>query len=200
MNTDIAAQTKAAFDFMEKLYLETSYLVKEIEGILSEEEERFVIGRPSGYHVSFRMSSGLETNNVKLWLPKKFGVFFVPEEETKHQVGQTFTNIRDDLKVLYLRVVLSDPGQEAPTIQSGVLYDIWQKQSDKTNKFEYMMKPIQQKDDRIFANGETISYEDPSLRLKGRFLRNNLFEMTNSQALVDKIVNPTLDLYRNLPT
>ena len=200
MNTDIAAQTKAAFDFMEKLYLETSYLVKEIEGILSEEEERFVIGRPSGYQVSFRMSSGLETNNVKLWLPKKFGVFFVPEGETKHQGGQTFTNFRDDLKVLYLRVVLSDPGQEAPTIQSGVLYDIWKKQSDKINKFEHLMQPIQQKDDRIFANGETVSYEDPSLRLKGKFLRNNLFEMTNSQALVDKIVNPTLDLYRNLTT
>ena len=46
MNADIVSQTKAAFDFMEKLYLETSYLVKDIEGILYDEDEKFVIGRP----------------------------------------------------------------------------------------------------------------------------------------------------------
>jgi len=200
MNTEISAQTKAAFDFIEKLYLETSYLVKEIEGILMNEEERFVIGRPAGYQISVKMSSGLETNNVKLWLPRKFGVFFVPEEETKLKGGQTFTTIRDDLKVVYLRVVLNSLREETPTIYTGVLYDIWKRQSDKINKFEYLMGPIQQKDDRIFANGKKVSYEDPSLRLKGRFLKNDLFEMTDSQTLVDKIVNPTLDLYRNLAT
>jgi hypothetical protein len=197
MKTDIAVQTMAAFDFIEKLYLETSYLVKEIEGLLYEEEERFVIGRPSGYHVSFRMSSGLETNNVKLWLPKKFGVFFVPEEETKLKGGQTFTPMRDDLKLIYLRVLFNDSKEKVPTIFSGILYGIWKRPSDKINKFEYLMGPIQQKDDRIFANGNMVSYEDPSIRLKGRFLKNDLFEMTNSQALVDKIVNPTLNLYRN---
>jgi hypothetical protein len=62
------------------------------------------------------------------------------------------------------------------------------------------MGPIQQKDDRIFASGRAVAYEDPSLRLKGKFLKNDLFAMTNSQALVDKIVNPTLNLYRNLTT
>jgi hypothetical protein len=200
MNTDIAAQTKAAFDFIEKLYLETSYLVKEIEGILYEEEERFVIGRPSGYHVSFRMSWGLETNNVKMWFPKKFGVFFVPEEETKLKGGQSYTLMRDGLKLIYLRVLFNDTEEDVPTIFSGVLYDIWKRQSDKINKFEYLMGPIQHKDNRIFANGETVSYEDPAFRLKGKFVKNDLFEMTNSQALVDKIVNPTLDLYRNLTT
>jgi hypothetical protein len=200
MNTDIAAQTKAAFDFIEKLYLETSYLVKEIEGLLYEEEERFVIGRPSGYHVSFRMSSGLETNNVKLWSPKKFGVFFVPEEETKLKGGQTFTPMRDDLKLIYLRVLFNNSKEKVPTIFSGVLYDIWKKRSDKINKFEYLMGPIQYKDDRIFANGKTVAYEDTSLRLKGTFLKNDLFDMTDSQALVDKIVKPTLDLYRKLAT
>jgi len=200
MNTEISAQTKAAFDFIEKLYLETSYLVKEIEGILYDEEEKFVIGRPSGYQVSTRMSSGLETNWVKLWLLKKFGVFFVPEKETKLKGGQTYTPMRDDLKVIYLRVVLDDPKETAPVVFSGVLHDIWNRPSDKISKFEHLMGAIQQKDDRIFANGKKVSYEDPSLRLKGRFLKNDLFEMTDSQTLVDKIVNPTLDLYRNLAT
>lgn len=198
MNTDIAAQTKAAFDFIEKLYLETSYLVKEVEGILYDEEEKFVIGRPSGYQVSTRMSSGLETNHVKLWLFKKFGVFFVPEEETKLKGGQTYTPMREDLKVIYLRVVLDGPKEVAPVVCAGALYDIWNRPSDKISKFEQLMGSIQQKDDRIFANKMTVSHEDPLLRLKGKFLRNDLFEMTNSQAVVDKIVNPTLDLYRNL--
>jgi len=198
MNTDIAAQTKAAYDFIEKLYLETSYLVKEIEGLLYEEEEKFVIGRPAGYQVSVKTSSGLDTNFVKLWLFKKFGVFFVPEEETKHKGGQTFTLIRDDLKLIYLRIVLNDPKEISPVVFSGVLYDIWNRPSEKINKFEHLMGPIQQKDDRIFTNGEAISYEDPSIRLKGRFLRRNLFDMNDSQALFEKIVTPTLDLYRNL--
>jgi hypothetical protein len=74
---EIVEQTRLAFEFIEKLYLEASYLVKEIEGMLAEEEEKFIIGRPSGYGVTTRSSTGLEPNFVRLWLLKKFGVFFV---------------------------------------------------------------------------------------------------------------------------
>ena len=49
-------QTNLAFDFIQKLHLEVSYLIKEIEGILYEEEEKFIIGRPSGYEISARSS------------------------------------------------------------------------------------------------------------------------------------------------
>jgi hypothetical protein len=50
--SEIIEQTNLAFDFIEKLYLESSYLIKEIEGNLNEEEEKFVIGKPSGYGIS----------------------------------------------------------------------------------------------------------------------------------------------------
>jgi hypothetical protein len=53
-------QTRLAFDFIQKLYLEASYLVKEIEGQLAEEEEQFVFGRSGGYAVTARSSTGLE--------------------------------------------------------------------------------------------------------------------------------------------
>jgi hypothetical protein len=198
MENEIVNQTRAAFEFIEKLYLETSYLIKEIEGILYDEQEKFVIGRPAGYHVSVKSSSGLETHNVKLWLFRKFGVFFVPEEETKKVGGQTITLMHKDLKLIYLRIVLNDSKVVEPNIYSGVIFDIWRKESEKVNKFEHLMGHIQYKDEKIFMDTENINYEDPAIKIKGHFIKNNLFDMHNSQALVDKIINPTLDLYRSV--
>ena len=198
MENEIVNQTRVAFEFIEKLYLETSYLIKEIEGILYDEQEKFIIGRPAGYQISVKTSSGLETNNVKLWLFRKFGVFFVPEEETKIVGGQTFTLMRKDLKLIYLRIVLNNSREIEPKIYSGVIFDIWKKESEKVNKFEHLMGQIQYKDEKIFMDTENLNYEDPAIKVKGQFIKNNLFDMHNSQALVDKIINPTLDIYRNL--
>ena len=39
----IVQQTNLAFDFIQKLNLEVSYLIKEVEAMRSEEEERFII-------------------------------------------------------------------------------------------------------------------------------------------------------------
>jgi len=41
--SEIIEQTKVAFDFIQRLYLETSYFIKEIEGILKLEDEDFQI-------------------------------------------------------------------------------------------------------------------------------------------------------------
>ena len=167
-----------------------SYLIKEIEGILYGEEEKFIIGRPGGYSVSTKSSVGLETQYVKLWLYRKFGVFFVPERETKLQGGVTTTKIDENLKLIYLRIVLNDPKAATPLLYSGVLCDIWKKQSDKVHKFEHLMSPIQQKDERIFKDPENVDYEDPLIKLKGRFVKNSLFDMQDSSSLVEKVVHP----------
>lgn len=198
MTDDIVTQTKAAYEYLEKLFLETSYLIKEIEGILYDEAEKFVIGRSNGYSISVKMSSSLETNYVKSWLYRKFGVFFVPEEETKLQGGVTTTKLHDELKLIYLRIVLNDSNEIIPSIYSGIIYDIWKKKSDKINKFENLMSSLQVKDEKIFKNPENPDYEDPSLKLKGKFVKNNLFDMRDSNSLVEKIVNPTLELYRSV--
>ena len=103
----IIEQTNLAFDFIQKLNLEVSYLIKEVEAMLSEEEERFIIGKPSGYGITSRGSTGLETTNVSLWLLRRFAVCFIPEGETKIQNGQTVTELHDNLRILYLRFFLN---------------------------------------------------------------------------------------------
>jgi len=194
---EITQQVNLAFDFIQKLYLEVSYLIKEIEAILHEEKERFIIGRPAGYGISARSSTGLESNSVKLWLLRKFAVFFVPEEKTKLVRGQTMTKIDDNLKVLYLRIVLNDQNINGPAVYSGVFYNIKKKsQAKSTGKFEGVMGYLQSSDDRIFGNMEKINYEDANTKLQGKLVKNNLFEINDSETILKRIIRPSLELYR----
>lgn len=198
-NSDIIQQTAVAFDFIQKLYFEVSYMIKEIEGILGEEEEKFVTGKPSGYGISVRSSTGLESNNVLFWMYKKFAVFFVPEDKTRLEKSQTVTDLVDDLKVLYLRIVLNDKSIAEPTVYFGVLYDIRKKTEAKWfNKFEYFMGHIQYNDNKIFKNPENITYEDATVSFKGKLIKNNLYDINDSKTIYDKLVKPSLLLYRGI--
>ena len=196
--SEITEQANLAFDFIQKLYLEVSYLIKEIEGNLHEEEEKFIIGRPRGYNISARSSTGLESNNVNLWLLKKFAVFFVPEDKTKVEGGQTKTEIDENIKILYLRIVLSDKTINEPVVYSGVLYNIQKKTLPKwIKKFESVMgNIIEYNDDKIFKNPKQIDYEDSYIKLQGKLVKNNLFEINDSETIVERIIKPSLELYR----
>jgi len=196
VKNEIIEQTNLAFDFIQKLYLEVSYLIKEIEGILHEEEEKFIIGRPRGYNVSARSSTGLESNNVNLWLLRKFAVLFIPEDKTKVQGGQTKTEING--KILYLRIVLSDKTINEPVVYSGVLYNIQKRNPPKWIKtFENVMgNIIEYNDDKIFKNPEQIDYEDSYIKLQGKLVKNNLFEINDSETILERIIKPSLELYR----
>jgi len=196
--SEITEQANLAFDFIQKLYLEVSYLIKEIEGILYEENEKFIIGRPSGYGISARSSTGLEANNVKLWLLRKFAVFFVPEENTKLERGQTITQIDENLKVLYFRILLNDKSITKPTVYAGVLYNIEKKPQAKwPNKVEQIVSNIiEYNDDKIFQNIKKISYENAYIRLQGELIENKLFEINDSETILERIIKPSLELYR----
>jgi len=196
--SEIIEQTNLAFDFIQKLYLEVSYLIKEIEGILHEEEEKFIIGRPGGYGITARRSSGLESNNVNLWLLRKFAVFFVPEDKTEVKGGQLITKIDENLKVLYLRIVLNNSKIDEPMVCSGVLYNIYKKtQGEKwPRKFEDIMGHLEYNDNKIFKNVEKIDYEDAYIKIQGELVKNNLFEINNSETILKKIIKPSLDLFR----
>lgn len=191
-------QTNLAFDFLQKLYLEVSYLIKEIEGILYEEEERFIIGRPSGYSISARSSTGLESNNVALWLLRELAVFFVPENKTKIVGGISQTNIEKQSKVLYLRVILNDKTGLSPAIHSGVLHSIEIKTQGLRfiRKFERIMAHLEYNKDKVFRDGKQVNYEDAYIKIKGELIKNKLFDINNSKAIVNKIVKPSLELYR----
>ena len=188
-------QTRLAFDFIGKLYLEVSYLVKEIEGILADELEEFTIGKPAGYGISVKSSTGLESTNVKLWLSRKFAVFFIPKGKTKISGGQTHTPFDQELKVLYQRFVLDESDTGYPAVYSGVIYDI-KNNNSKWSKFEQMMGPLQYQDTKIFLNPNKVEYEHPSVALKGEFILNSLFEINDTQTIHEKIVKPSLALYR----
>src|SRR5687768_10694162 len=124
---EIAAQTKLAFEYLQKLYLETSYFIKEVEGLLGKENEEFIIGRPSGYGITTNRSAGLESRNVELWSLRKMAVFFVPRAFTLVKGGQTFTKLDSNTKVIYLRIVLDAKSFLEPKVYIGILYDFLEK-------------------------------------------------------------------------
>ena len=195
---EVVEQTNLAFDFIEKLYLESSYLIKEIEGILNEEEEKFIIGRPGGYGISSISSRGLEANSVRSWwLLKKFSVFFIPEEKTALRGGGTITKIDKDLKILYLRIVLNDKNIKEPAVYSGVLYNIEKKSKTKWfSKFEQVMSNLEYNDNKVFKDINKINYENIYIKIQGELIKNSLYEITDSESIVKKIINPSLKLFR----
>ena len=190
--TEIANQVNNAFDFIQKLYNESSYLIKEIEGQLGE--SGFQMLRPSGYSISARSSTGLESNNVNLWLLRKFAVAFVEESNTDLQKGQNVTEINERLKVLYFRVILNDKNQSEPLLIFGVLYDI-KKYKDWVKKFENLITHFEYNDNKLFAKFPNIDYEDATFGVKGKLDKVNLLDINSSDELIEKVINPAIKLY-----
>jgi len=190
--TEIANQVSNAFDFMQKLYNESSYLIKEIEGLLGK--SGFQMLRPSGYSISARSSTGLEQNNVNLWLLRKFAVAFVEESNTDFQKGQSITQINEKLKVLYFRIILNDKSQPEPQLIFGVLYDI-KKYKDWVKKFENLITHFEYNDNNLFTRFPNIDYEDGTFGVKGKLDKINLLDVNSSDELVEKVINPVMKLY-----
>ncbi len=191
--SELVEQTYLAFDFIQKLYLETSYLIKEIEGILHEEEEKFIIGRPAGYGISSARSAGLESNNVMQWLMRKLSVFFVPEEKTKLERGQTITMIDENLKVIFLRIVFNDKNINKPEIYPGVLFNVEKKPQAKwIKKFENLMGHIEYHGDKIFKNIDEINFEDAYIKFQGKFENKSLYDINDRETIINKIIKPSI--------
>jgi len=190
--------TSLAFDFVQKLYFETSYLIKEIEGMLAEEEEKFVIGKPAGSAISTRISRGLEGVKVPFWLVRKMAVFFIPEEATQLRGDQTYTKFGEKLKLIYLRIILNEKDLEKPYLYSGVLHEIIKKvQPNKwPQKFENIMGHFEYNETKIFNKPDSIRYEDPYVKFKGKLFRVNLFNISESSDIQKKIIQPTLKIFR----
>jgi hypothetical protein len=187
----IIEQTKLAFSLIQKLYFETALLIQEIEGMLGEEEERFVIGKAAGYAISARRSTGLERFNVPFWMVNKLAVFFVPEDMTKTEKGMTNTTITPHLKLIYLRIILNEKEVREPKIFVGVLHNI----TTKVNKkFEYSMASFDYRD-LILKDGE-ITYEDTNIQMNGVFISNHLYDLFDSEQISKKIIKPIIKIFR----
>jgi|LSQX01.3.fsa_nt_gb hypothetical protein len=195
---EIANQIKNAFDFIQKLYNESSYLIKEIEGQLAESEYRFQLLRTSGYAISSRSSSGLEQNNVNFWLLRRFAVAFVDDTSTEVIKGQNVTEINEKLKVLYFRVILDDINESEPQLVFGVFHNIQLIRDRKITKFENLMGHFEYAENKLFSQVPDIEYEDINFKLKGKFKKVNLLDINSSDELIEKVINPAIKIFEKV--
>ncbi len=195
--SEVAKQISNAFEFIQKLYYESSYLIKEIEGQLGESEYGFQILKPGGYGVSTRSSTGLETNNVNLWLTRKFAVAFVKGSIDESKRSKRISEISEQLRVLYFRVVLDDKKVTEPQLIFGVLNDI-QSVKNEITKFENLMNHLQYVDDNLFNKFPDVDFEDGTFKTKGKFKKVNLLEINSSSDLIEKVITPVIKLYEKV--
>jgi hypothetical protein len=199
-NDALTEQTKRAFDFTQKLYDEVALLIREVEAVVRNESERFVLGMPGGYGIVSRGSSQLEPANVKMWPLRRFGCFFVPESETELKGGLTETKLSS--RPLYLRVVLdgyaalSHEGAplQGPTVLYATFSEIASK--GKFRKFEQFVSHFEYNENRVFAKLPRIEYEDAYVRVTGECHCVPLFDLRDANAATDKLIRPALALYR----
>ena len=196
MSDSIATQTQKALEFLQKLYFEISYLIKEVEGFLGQEEESFLIGRPTGYAVTTKYSTGLERLNVAQWIPKMFTVFWVAEKDTKSSKGTTVTRFSDGLRLLLLHIDLDPKDREEPTLLAGVIHDIKNKRESSQKKFEHLMWEFAYNPHKIFAKLPNVSYEDGYCSFKGKFVQHKLLSINSSEDVKKKVVDRMLRLFR----
>lgn len=192
-------QANLAFEFIDKLYFEISYLIKEIEGLLKREEEEFLMARPRGYGITVGSSTGLEYPDW--WWYKKFSVFYVPNEKIKKLGGRTSTSFQKGLKIIYLIFNLTDKDISVPKVAIGTLYDIHCKSIDHYKKFEdttvYYLNSIWDlaMNHSNFSEGD---FEDKNMKFKGKFMIKDLFEINNTQDIQKKLLIPTLKQFRGI--
>jgi len=194
---ELSEQIANAFDFIQKLYNESAYLIKEIEGQLVENEFNFQILKTSGYSVSTRSSTGLETNNVQLWLMRKLAVAFAEDRYTNVQKGQNVTEINDDLKVLYFRIILNDSVGNEPELLFGVFYNV-AKYKDWIKKFENLIGQFEYVDNKLFAQFPSVNYQDGTFSIKGKFKKVKLLDINSSDELKQKVLEPAIELYKKV--
>jgi hypothetical protein len=196
MTRELASQTRNAFDLVHKLYFEVSYLIKEVEGLLQQEEEQFLIIRPSGYMVTTRTSMGLDPANVELWFPKNLTVFFCAQSMTELRRGQTFTPFNDSLKIMLLHIDLFGKHLDAPRILSGCIRNIQSKKPATHTKFEHLVWEFAHRPRRIFDTIPAIPFEDSYCSFSGEFIEQDLYSLSNSEELVAKLIDPMLKMCR----
>lgn len=195
MVNGLAEQTKNAFEFIEKLYLEVSYLIKEIEGLLGQEEEKFLIIRPTGYEVKTRTSTGLDTSNVKYWLSKDLTVFFCPEQYIEPKAGQTITEFNRELKIIVIHIKFAGRDIAEPRLIFGHIENIINKRK-KDVKFENLTWVFAYNEEKIFRHIDVNKYEDNCCAFTKKLNEIPLYSINDSESVMKKIIEPVVNRYR----
>ena len=193
-----------AFNFLQQFYDETATLVREIEGLLSDEPECFLIGRPSGYGISTRGSTGLEQQNVNRWLTKRFAVFFIPEHIYKCKSGQTVTALPAE-NIMYVRFLLDGYNSftfngkpiDAPSILFGVLHKT-SCPNGKKKKFEQHMTEFEYLESKLLRDLPIVNLNESSVEVSGILQIVPLLKLTDPKAVNDNVVQPLVEQWRQV--
>jgi hypothetical protein len=193
---NIVTQTRNALNFVRKLHIEISYLIKEIEGLLLEEDERFLLLKPGGYQIVARTSNGLDSAGVDLWMPKDISVFFCPEGDIDTVKSTTITKPNDNLKIMLFQILLIDNEISEPKVIYGYFSEINFKKMDIT-KIEQMLGEFTYSGSRIFSSPPLINFENFYWSFKGKFKQRNLLSINSSKEVKSKLIEPALQIYRS---
>jgi hypothetical protein len=97
-----------------------------------------------------------------------------------------------------VRFVLEGNDIDEPEIQFGILHNISKKPNAKwIKKFEHIMSHMEWNNDKIFKKPSAIDFEDGYIHIEGQLHKTHLFDIKDSEAIKQKIINPCLKLYRN---
>jgi hypothetical protein len=207
IKSENAKQIKNAFDVIQKLYQESSSLIREITSLLSENEREFQLFS-DGDCICSRTSIGLEPKEVNAWALRKFAVAFVEKsivnlanlddsrtENLKLQNGlASCTKINENFKMLYFRFLLDAENQSEPQLIFGVFYDI-KFYKDWVKKRGNILIAIEYADDKLFAQFPNVDYENDIFKLKGKLKKVNLPDINKTDKLIEKVVIPAIQMY-----
>ena len=189
-----ANQIKNAFDFLEKLYQESAFLIREVESQLNEKRHKFQLFS-DGYCICSRTSIGLEAKEINSWLRKKFAVAFVEKSNADLQNEQVrCTETNENSKILYFRFILDDINQSEPQLIFGVFHDI-RFYKDWVKKRGNLLVAVEYADNKLLAKFPNIDYEDDTFKLKGKLKKVNLFDINSTKKLIEEVINPIIQLY-----
>ena len=60
------------------------------------------------------------------------------------------------------------------------------------------MGHIEYNGDKIFKNIEALNFEDAYVKFQGKLEKKNLYEISESETILETIIKPSLELYRGL--
>ena len=207
IKSERANQVKNAFDVIQKLYQESSSLIRKIEEQLNERERKFQLFSDS-YCICSRTSIGLEPKEVNSWLRRKFAVAFVENSTVDWQNVDdsrtsnlklenglaSCTKINENFKMLYFRFLLDDKNQSEPQLIFGVFSDI-KFYKDWIKKRGNILVAIEYADDKLFAQFPNVDYESDTFKLKGKLKKVNLLDINSTDELIEKVVHPAIQIY-----
>jgi len=189
----LAASTQNAFDFLQRLHLEVSYLIREVEEQLKQADPEFVQMKGAGYAVSTSRSSGLEPHNVKQWMSRTLTVGYCPKKV--HTKQGTPLPITARTRVLILHIVLHDADKNAPKVWFGRMTAAKGKKGQAD--FEKLLSKYSQQSEGLFTavpKSRKIRIDDSTCVMEGKFRSVDLFTVKKSKDVTRLIVEPMLAL------